>query len=90
MFAFEYCGDGGNGQSPSNFNPKGACEGHAYDKNQPFSCIPGGISIGTQDRNSAGTLGYTFLNESNQLHTVTPISHLASEVRVTLQIFGEN
>ena len=30
------------------------------------------------------------LNESNQLHTVTPISHLASEVRVTLQIFGEN
>ena len=28
--------------------------------------------------------------ESNQLHTVTPISHLASEVRVTLQIFGEN
>lgn len=71
MFAFEYCGDGGNEKSPSNFNPNGACEGHAYDKNQPFSCIPGGISIGTQDRSSAGTLGYTFLNESNQLVGLT-------------------
>jgi hypothetical protein len=56
MIVHDYCGSNSGSSSPSEIYLKG-CPNHTYDNNSPFNCVPGGISIGLKNQNSAGTLG---------------------------------
>jgi hypothetical protein len=82
MFAFTYCGAGEGNLPPSSVNPTG-CEGHTYDEDgQPFSCVPGGISIGPKNESSSGTLGVSIKDSDGQIVGITNAHVVGPEVYI--------
>lgn len=84
-----FCGDGSGNPCPPN----------VYDRDLPFSCVPGGISISIDDQGGAGTLGGNFLDESNNAVGLTNahvsgiepyVPSLESDVNYSIGISGSN
>jgi hypothetical protein len=85
MIASDYCGSNAGSSSPSQIHAKG-CGGHTYNSDgSPFECIPGGISIGPKDTNSAGTLGLSVQDSDGSIigltnnHVVGPQIYYAKD-----------
>jgi len=85
MIALDYCGNNMGSSTPSQVYSKG-CGGHTYNSdNAPFECVPGGISIGPKDNNSAGTLGVSVLDSDGSIigltnnHVVGPQVYYAKD-----------